>query len=99
MGRVQSPSGNDDSFYASIDGGQRALWDTLRAGLNWGWDPVSDRNINREDVLFQLDAGRHTLTIGQREDGTMLDQILITNDLGFRPPDPSYLCLDCVGGH
>ena len=39
------------------------------------WDPVT----------YYLEAGQHTLKVKQREDGTKLDRILITDDMQFVP--------------
>jgi hypothetical protein len=38
-----------------------------------------------DPVLFHLSAGVHTLVFMQREDGTMLDKIVITSDLAAIP--------------
>ncbi|MCK5255430.1 MAG: hypothetical protein KAQ81_05355, partial [Deltaproteobacteria bacterium] len=84
-GRVISNDGNSDSFYASVDDGEYALWDTLQGGTEtWVWDQVSDRGI-ADPVIFYLEMGVHTLVIKQREDGTKIDRILITNDMGYVP--------------
>jgi len=85
-GRVIANSSQDDSFFVSMDGGTYALWDTFRGEEDiWAWDQVSDR-ATADPVIFTLDAGVHTLVIKQREDGTKLDRILITNDRAFEPP-------------
>jgi hypothetical protein len=64
------------------------LWDTFREGEDiWVWDQVSDRRI-ADPVIFTLDAGIHTLVIKQREDGTKLDSIFITNDRAYDPLGP-----------
>ena len=84
-GRVVANSAQDDSFFVSMDGGAYALWDTFRGGEEiWVWDQVSDRPT-ADPVIFHLDAGIHTLAIKQREDGTKLDRLLITNDLAYDP--------------
>jgi len=38
-------------------------------------------------VVFNLSAGDHILEIKQREDGTKLDKLLITNNLSYVPQD------------
>jgi hypothetical protein len=43
----------------------------------WLWDQAA----RDTSPVFFLEAGVHTLTIKQRESGTKLDQILITNDM------------------
>jgi Fibronectin type III domain len=48
---------------------------------NWVWDQAASDTT----PIFFLEAGEHTLIIKQRESGTKLDQLLITNDLEYRP--------------
>jgi len=82
---VISNSGEDDSFFASMDNGEYALWDTRMGGTEtWVWDQVSDRGFS-DPVIYFLEVGVHTLVIKQREDGTKIDRILITNDMGYVP--------------
>ena len=82
-GRVFSISYGDNSFYVSVDDGDRALWDTPIINT-WIWDQVNDRPV-ADPVAYFLTAGEHTLTIHQKEYGTKLDRILITNDLEYVP--------------
>ncbi len=84
-GRVISNNGEDDSFFVSVDNSASLLWDTERGGTEtWVWDRISNRG-GADPALFTLNAGTHTLRIAQREDGTKLDKLLITDDLGFIP--------------
>jgi len=94
LGRVKAPSGRDDSFFVSMDDSPPVLWDTGRHG--WQWGQVRDRYLDPRDVVYSLGLGEHSLTVLQREDGTMLDQLLITNDAGFRPPAPINTCTNCT---
>jgi hypothetical protein len=82
-GRVLAVNGLDDSFFVSVDGGSDALWDTQIATA-WVWDRVSHRN-GADPMTYYLQAGSHTLLIKQREDGTKIDKILITADMGYIP--------------
>jgi hypothetical protein len=84
-GRVISNSKNDDSFFVSIDYGDYLLWDTQRWDTEtWVWDQVSNRG-GSDPVLFYLGAEEHSLIIKQREDGTKIDRILVTNDMDYIP--------------
>jgi hypothetical protein len=47
----------------------------------WVWDQAA----NDAAPVFFLEQGTYTLTIKQRESGTRLDQLLITNDLEYQP--------------
>jgi hypothetical protein len=87
-GRVNAPTSGDDSFFVSIDSGASNLWDTTRtSSTGWAWDIVSDRYTG--DAMFDLSAGSHVLRVRRREDGAKLDQLILTNDLGFTPVDPA----------
>ena len=82
-GRVLAVNGRADSFFISMDSGDFALWDTQQAG-SYVWDQVNNRG-DSDPVVYYLVAGAHTLTIKQREDGTIIDRILITNDMDYVP--------------
>lgn len=55
--------------------------DNPGGGASWVWEQAS---IQALPVIF-LEAGGHTLTLTQRESGTQLDQLLVTNELEFIP--------------
>jgi hypothetical protein len=82
-GRVLSSHGSNDSFFVSMDGGPFLLWDT-QVSNQWVWDKVNNRDV-ADPVYFDLAPGVHTLLIQQREDGTKIDTLLLTNDLKFVP--------------
>ena len=90
-GREISNDGLSNSFYVSVDGGEEVVWNTTMGGYNtWVWDPVSEGDElggNIEPVRFLLTEGEHTLRVKQREAGTKLDRLLITNDLIYTPDD------------
>ena len=91
-GRQVSNNRTRDSFFVSIDGKKEIVWHTKRGGRDkWTWDVVSNRaegdsrdTANPEH--FFLTAGTHTLKIKQRENGTKLDKVLITNQTEMRSP-------------
>lgn len=49
--------------------------------LPWSWNQAASDT----DPVFFLDAGPHTLMIKQRESGTKLDKIFLTNDMEAMP--------------
>ena len=51
----------------------------------WHWDEVSSFDHDDEIVNWTLPAGENTLQIAKREDGAMIDAVLITNDLTLDP--------------
>jgi hypothetical protein len=92
-GRVISNDNSSDSFLVSVDGGTDTAWHTKQGGNEtWSWDVVSIRNFSdvrdaTNPLSYFLDVGVHTLTIKQREDGTKIDRILISNDMSYVPED------------
>ena len=80
-GRVLVNGG--DSFFVEMDDNVPLLWSTQNGQGNWVWDQVHEGST--APVRFTLTTETHTLRIKQREDGTKLDQILITNDLSYTP--------------
>ncbi len=92
-GRQVSNDGASDSFFISIDGQPDIVWHTRQGGQEvWTWDRVSLRDAGSPDYdslpeRFILAAGPHTLRILQREDGTKLDKILITNQMDLTDPE------------
>lgn len=88
-GRQISNDSASDSFFVSIDGQTELAWRTKLGGEEtWTWDVVSNRTGDdlrdaSNPQLYRLEAGWHTLTIKQREDGTKIDTIIITNDLSL----------------
>jgi hypothetical protein len=47
----------------------------------WAWDEVHSDDHSQAVVNWTLPAGPHTIEIGKREDGVLLDAILITDDV------------------
>jgi len=52
-------------------------------GNTWHWDEIHNDQQDDNVVHFTLSAGQHTLEIAKREDGALLDSILITSDVGL----------------
>jgi CubicO group peptidase (beta-lactamase class C family) len=73
--RTMAPSGVSDSFYVMRNG---ALWLEWNVPLSttWKWNKIAN---------VALAAGTLSLAFRQREDGTRLDQLLLTSDTGVVP--------------
>jgi len=92
-GRVIADTGGNNSFWVQIDEGEMKRW-AIALCTTWTWDQVNywsgaegtEFQPEIDPVVFTLSRGWHKLWIKQREDGTMLDLILITDDLEYRPP-------------
>ncbi len=77
-GRVITSNGNDDSFWVKMDENEWINWNQIPTGNSWHWDDVHDGG-QENNVKFNLTTGKHTLYISFREDGALLDKLLITN--------------------
>jgi len=89
LGRVRPDAGN--SFFVRIATGTPVpvtrtdgwiKWNSIEAGAEWHWDEVHDEDQSGNPrVEWTLPAGQHILEIARREDGGLLDAILITDKL------------------
>jgi hypothetical protein len=87
-GRVRAEGPKENSFYVALDDSAFFAWHVhVSSAQTWGWDVISD--LEARDLstpfLFALGAGEHTLVLYQREFGTQLDELLITNDVTLIP--------------
>ena len=88
VGRVIIPAG--DSFWLRIPDATTQTknhasgwvrWSDPANGDTWHWENVFSGDDAGQTVQFTLAAGTHTLEIARREDGALLDVILITTDI------------------
>jgi hypothetical protein len=84
-----APSGESDSFYAAIDGGEAVVSDLSKLGA-WNWDRVRERSGDKPAMksfkTFPLAAGEHVLALRNREGGTRLGKlVLLRKDRPFDP--------------
>lgn len=87
-GRVRALDGGNDSFWVQVDDGTIYQWNQIEHSSSWIWDAVHDNDDNNtnDEVIWNLEAGEHQITIYYREDGTQIDQLYLTN-LGDTPPN------------
>ena len=97
FGRVKAPTSNDDSYWVRVNGGSWIKWNQIQASSSWTWDQVHDNDNANAAVLFNLNAGFNTLEIAQREDGTSLDKVYITQT-GGPPTGEGNAGSNCIGG-
>ncbi len=99
IARTRTPSGVDDSFYVGMDDDIQTVTigyrfegyielDELGVRIyddefHTGWVGV-DGNM---DLSWDLTAGVHTFRIHIREDGSMVDWVMLTNNLDQNPAD------------
>ena len=77
-------SGNDDSVHVGLNGAGVASSDRITGfGTNWTW-----RNTTSDGPPATIDipsAGVHTVNLWMREDGVVVDRILLTPETSFSP--------------
>jgi hypothetical protein len=89
--RAIAPSGGDDSFWVRIPtatsqthedpdqpGTGWVRFNGVDAPDEWNWDEVHSNDHDDAVVNWTLPAGPNTLEIAKREDGTLLDTIVIS---------------------
>jgi len=85
-GRVIAPSGGNDSFYVNIPGATTqtvnrtsgwVTWNDIAGGNTWHWDVVHSSENNNTEVEWTMPAGTYTLNIAYREEGALLDALII----------------------
>ena len=83
-GRLNCPGYDDDSFWLKMDNGTFKYYNGLKSN-GWEWVKFD---------AFDLNEGDHTLSIGYREDGALLDKIYITKytDLPVGLGGDAYNC-------
>jgi hypothetical protein len=90
-GRVYAATDTTDSFFVSIDGSSKDIYDAAEGkwAAKWQWTVVNGRGggapASISPRMFYLTAGTHKIQFDGRETDTRLDQILITNDLTYVP--------------
>ena len=85
-GRVIAPSGANDSFYVNIPGAATqtakhssgwVTWNDIAGGSDWHWDVVHSSEDRNAEVEWTMPAGTYTLNIAYREEGALLDALII----------------------
>ena len=85
--RGTADTGTEDSIHVGLDGAEAATGTALTLSLTkWAWTRRTMANSNA--TLDVAAAGVHTLNVWMREDGAIVDRILLTPDAKFVPPDP-----------
>ncbi|MEK6795996.1 MAG: glycosyl hydrolase family 28 protein [Spirochaetota bacterium] len=78
--RAFSARGEEDTFYASVDGGEISVSDVLKKG-EWAWDfvrsRVNDKTVPEARTTYRLTKGTHILKIQNRESGTKIGTIVV----------------------
>lgn len=87
---AQGQGGNADSFFVTIDKGEKLIWDVksskdkmLKQSMIQRYKK-DDGKESRKAVVVELSKGKHSVKIASRELGTRLDKVYIT-EKGVNP--------------
>lgn len=87
-GLVDAPNGSDNSFHIKIDNGSYQEWH-IEATNGFEWREVTNTSA-MNPVNFFIPAGNgHILEVRQREDGTKISRVVISNDPNINLNDVS----------
>ena len=79
-------SGQADSWWVRIQGATLNVkthasgwiqWNGVPVSQNWAWNTIYSSDDGAKTVLFTLPAGTYTLEMAYREDGCLLDALVI----------------------
>jgi len=90
---ADQPSGNNDSLHAGLDNTAIATSDRITGfGTSYTWTNTAYQDPER--IMFDVSsAGPHTVNIWMREDGVIVDKIVVTTNPDYTPtgngPDES----------
>jgi hypothetical protein len=88
--RMRGPSGHDDSVHAGLNGSPASYGGIGMSDVSGDWTWVDD--VRRGDTRVTVDvtsSGIHTVNLWMREDGTEVDQVLLTTDPDYTPGEES----------
>ena len=73
--RMNGPNGNDDSLHVGLDGIPLSYGDVgMSSSSSWEWKDSAAGNIVTFDIQ---NPGRYTFNIWMREDGTLVDKVVL----------------------
>ena len=71
---------SDDSFWLTVNGQNLCNWNNL-AGLGNGWRRSWVYNLGKNrQQLFEVEPGENTISLYPREDGTIINWLVVTTD-------------------
>ncbi len=79
FGRVQGATSDDDSFWVRANGGTWYKWNSINqfAPTSFEWGQVYDSDNGNALLSFALSAGLNTIDFAYREDGALLDKVMV----------------------
>ena len=94
LGRVNSDTGADDSFWVRVDEGTWHNWNDWNTATVWEWLPIQDNDNGNTLIRWSLDAGSHTIDFAYREDGARIDKLHLTIN-GTTPEGEGEESINC----
>jgi len=94
LGRVNSDTGADDSFWVRVDNGIWYNWNDWNTASAWEWLPIQDNDNGNTLIKFNLNRGSHTIDIAYREDGARIDKLHLTIN-GTTPDGEGEDAINC----
>ncbi len=87
--------GGNDSFWVRVDGGSFVQFNTINGADGFLWEQVFDSQNGNALQSYDLDIGTHTVDFAYRENGTKLDQVLISLSTSVNDADPAGTAFNC----
>jgi len=84
--RIIAPSGSNDSLWIRIQGATTQTanhssgwvrWNDMAGGSDWQWDVIHSSDDGNAEVEWTMAAGTYTLDVAYREEGALVDVIVI----------------------
>jgi len=83
--RGNGPTGNDDSCHAGLDGAEIVTSDRISSfGTGWNWSRTT-MDASAPATFVVATPGLHTVNLWMREDGLIVDRLLLTTSPAFIP--------------
>jgi len=82
--RLYADGGLDNSLHVGLDGNANSTADRI-TGPSGSWTWTNDTMDSARATLDVASTGLRTLNIWMREDGSTVDQIVLTTDAGYTP--------------
>ncbi len=83
--RTQANNIWHNSFWVRADEGTWIDYENIPETSSFEWNAIHDSAAEDEKVIFNFEAGAHTLDFGLQEDGTRLDKLFIVSANTIEP--------------
>jgi hypothetical protein len=84
---ISAPGANPGSFWVSVDGGPDSQL-TATPGAGWGWVKLGG--------TLAISSGAHTLKVKVRDEGSLIDKLLLTKSTSVTPTGLGGTAITCT---